>query len=60
MDFLFSTDRTIWVFTDHEATKVGAIFERDMANGEALTVFNDKAQEITPQVDQIGAFHESA
>lgn len=42
MDFLFSPSRSIWVFKDKEATKVGAIFERDMEHGEALTVF-DKA-----------------
>jgi hypothetical protein len=55
MDFLFSKDRTVWVYKDREATKVGAIFERDMAHGEALTVFNEnnKTQEIAPQVDQI-------
>jgi len=42
MDFLFSPARSIWVFKDKEATRVGAIFERDMEHGEALTVF-DKA-----------------
>jgi hypothetical protein len=40
MDFLFSPDRSIWVFLDPGATKVGAIFERDMEHGEALTVFD--------------------
>lgn len=43
MDFLFAKDRTPWVFLDREATKVGAIFERDLARGEALTAFDDKA-----------------
>jgi len=50
MDFLFSKDRSIWVFTDREATKIGAIFERDMEHGEALTVF-DKAKGAA--VDQV-------
>ena len=42
MDFLFSKGRTPWVFKDREATKVGAIFERDLARGEALTAFDEK------------------
>ncbi|KAJ5107465.1 hypothetical protein N7456_004140 [Penicillium angulare] len=42
VDFLFSKDRTIWVFQDRQARKVGAIFERDMAHGEALTDFDGK------------------
>ena len=37
MDFLFTKDRTPWVFLDRSATKIGAIFERDMTRGEALT-----------------------
>lgn len=40
MDFLFTPDRTPWVFHDRSATKIGAIFERDMAHGEALTAFD--------------------
>lgn len=40
MDFLFTPDRTPWVFQDRSATKIGAIFERDMAHGEALTAFD--------------------
>jgi hypothetical protein len=47
MDFLFSKDRSIWVFMDNEATKVGALFDRDMAHGEALTAFDDKAKVAT-------------
>lgn len=43
MDFLFAKGRTPWVFTDSEATKVGAIFERDLARGEALTAFDEKS-----------------
>jgi hypothetical protein len=39
MDFLFDKSRTIWAFKDREATKIGALFERDMAHGEALTAF---------------------
>lgn len=42
MDFLFDKNRTVWVFRDRQARKVGAIFKRDMAHGEALTEFNDK------------------
>lgn len=42
MDFLFSGDRNPWVFMDNEATKVGAIFDRDMEHGEALTAFDEK------------------
>ncbi|OJJ50730.1 hypothetical protein ASPZODRAFT_126656 [Penicilliopsis zonata CBS 506.65] len=42
IDFLFSKQRTSWVFRDREATRVGAIFERDFAHGEALTVFDEK------------------
>lgn len=43
MDFLFDKSRTAWVFRDRQARKVGAIFERDMAHGEALTEFDGKA-----------------
>ena len=39
MDFLFLPNRNIFVFQDKEATKIGAIFERDMWHGEALTAF---------------------
>ena len=35
MDFLFAKSLTPWVFKDREATKVGAIFERDLSRGEA-------------------------
>lgn len=60
MDFLFSPTRSIWVFKDKEATKVGAIFERDMEHGEALTVFNkmnsglEEVEQVAvpPQVDK--------
>ncbi len=44
MDFLFSKGRTPWTFTDHQATKIGAIFERDLAHGEALTTFGDELE----------------
>ena len=36
IEFLFMKTRSPWVFRDKEATKVGALFDRDMANGEAL------------------------
>ncbi|KAL1964869.1 hypothetical protein VTN77DRAFT_6371 [Rasamsonia byssochlamydoides] len=54
MDFLFTKDRTPWVFLDREATKIGAIFERDMAHGEALTTF-DRVSKVmeTEQVAHI-------
>ncbi|KAJ5814850.1 hypothetical protein N7474_006627 [Penicillium riverlandense] len=41
MDFLFTKGRSVWTFLDREATKIGALFERDLAHGEALTVFNE-------------------
>lgn len=44
MDFLFTKDRTPWVMFDRSATKIGAIFERDMAHGEALTAFESGKQ----------------
>lgn len=53
MDFLFVKGRSPWVFMDHEATKVGALFDRDMAHGEALTAFDEKAL-ATGQVEHIG------
>lgn len=40
MDFLFAKGRTPFVFVDKSATQIGAIFERDMTHGEALTAFN--------------------
>lgn len=45
MDFLFDKDRTVWTFLDREATKIGALFERDMEHGEALTAFDKSAAE---------------
>jgi hypothetical protein len=47
MDYLFVKGRSAWVFTDKQATKIGAIFERDMTHGEALTVFENKAAEYS-------------
>lgn len=41
LDYLFQPSRTIYVFKDRDATKIGAIFERDMDRGEALTAFGD-------------------
>lgn len=43
MDFLFAKSRNPLVFKDKEATKVAAIFERDLSRGEALTAFDEKA-----------------
>ncbi len=42
MDFLFARERNPWVFLDKEATKIGAILNRDMENGEAFTAFDEK------------------
>jgi hypothetical protein len=42
MDLLFTKGRTPWVFLDREATKIGAIFERDLSRGEALIVDAEK------------------
>lgn len=42
MDFLFTKDCTPWVFLDRSATKIGPIFERDMARGEALTALDSR------------------
>ena len=42
MDFLFAKGRNPLVFMDSEATKVGAIFDRDMEHGEALEAFDEK------------------
>ncbi|RFU25791.1 hypothetical protein B7463_g10559, partial [Scytalidium lignicola] len=47
MDYLFLKGRKVWVMFDKEATKIGSIFERDMANGEALTAFDGKDVDIT-------------
>lgn len=41
MDFLFTKDRTPFTFLDHDAVKIGALFERNLAHGEALTIFED-------------------
>lgn len=46
MDFLFNKGRSIWVFNDKEAKKIGAILERDLARGEALTAFDEKGLEL--------------
>ncbi|KAJ5307460.1 hypothetical protein N7476_008116 [Penicillium atrosanguineum] len=47
VDFLFDKSRTAWVFRDRQACKVGAIFDRDMSRGEALTEFNGKGTGAT-------------
>lgn len=43
MDFLFTKGRSPWTFLDREATKIGALFERNLAHGEALTAFDEDA-----------------
>ena len=40
MDFLFVKDRTPFAFLDKDATKIGALFERNLADGDALTTFD--------------------
>lgn len=40
MDLLFTKDRSIWVFRDAEATKIGAFIERDLSRGQALADFD--------------------
>lgn len=52
VDFLFDPSRNIWVFRDRQACKVGAIFDRDMTHGEALTKFDGKEIE-SARVDHI-------
>ena len=52
MDFLFAKDRTPWVFLDQEAKKIGAIFDRDMEHGEALTVFDKSVKDVVEHVDR--------
>lgn len=53
MDFLFTKDRTIWVFRDLEAKKIGAIFERDMTHGQALTAFDTGKEIGLTQVESV-------
>lgn len=59
MDFLFSKGRSPWTFLDREATKIGALFQRDLEHGEALTVFDedgvglkDKAMQVEDVVEE--------
>jgi hypothetical protein len=53
MDFLFTKSRTPWVFLDREATKIGALFERDMARGQALTTFDTGKLKETARVENV-------
>jgi hypothetical protein len=53
MDFLFLPDRNPFVFLDKEATKVGALFERDMLHGEALTSFGTDKVDLVNEVEDI-------
>jgi len=54
MDFLFAKDRTPWVFTDKQATKIGAIFDRDFERGEAFTAFDDKDVDGVDHLERVG------
>lgn len=56
MDFLFAKGRNPWVFMDKEATKVGAIFDRDMDHGEAFTAFDEKTLG-TGELEIVGSDH---
>ena len=58
MDFLFLPTRSPFVFLDKEATKVGAIFERDMSHGEALTAFGIEKAGSVMQVEDTGKANE--
>lgn len=57
MDFLFDKSRTVWVFKDRDATKIGAIFERDLAHGEALTAFGDRKAVPLEHIEDEGVEH---
>ena len=53
MDFLFTTGRTPWTFLDREATKIGALFERDLAHGEALTTFDEEGMILKAEIGDV-------
>ncbi|KAH0524368.1 hypothetical protein TsFJ059_006892 [Trichoderma semiorbis] len=53
MDFLFSKGRSPWTFLDREATRIGALFARDLEHGEALTVFDDDGMVLKDKVRQV-------
>ena len=53
MDFLFSKGRSPWTFLDREATKIGALFQRDLEHGEALTVFDEDGMALKDKVRQV-------
>jgi hypothetical protein len=53
MDFLFTKGRSPWVFLDREATKIGALFERDLEHGEALTVFDEDGMGLKDKITQV-------
>lgn len=53
MDFLFSKGRSPWTFLDREATKIGALFQRDLEHGEALTVFDEDSMALKDKVRQV-------
>lgn len=52
MDFLFTKGRSIWTFKDREAIKVGALVDRDLAHGEALTTFDDDSSIFRAKASQ--------
>jgi hypothetical protein len=54
MDFLFAKDRTPWVFMDKQATKIGAIFDRDFDHEEAFTAFDEKEVDGTDHLERVG------
>ncbi|KAL7953930.1 general substrate transporter [Trichoderma compactum] len=53
MDSLFSKGRSPWTFLDREATRVGALFQRDLEHGEALTVFDEDGMVLGGKVRQV-------
>lgn len=53
MDFLFTKGRSPWTFLDREATKIGALFKRDLEHGEALTVFDEDGIVSKDKINQV-------
>ncbi|KAM0247630.1 hypothetical protein ACHAQJ_009770 [Trichoderma viride] len=53
MDFLFTKGRSPWTFLDREATKIGALFQRDLEHGEALTVFDEDGMVLKDKITQV-------
>ncbi|KAF2483796.1 hypothetical protein BDY17DRAFT_294451 [Neohortaea acidophila] len=50
-DLLFSDDRTIWVFKDREATKVGGLVSRDLERGESIAISGKEGHEDVKTIE---------